>query len=93
MVKVSILGSTGVIGKNVENGSTIHASAITATINANSSTNTFKIVLKNFSGQELASSNKASATFSNLTAGSYTLTMYESNGKQTVNKSIAFTVA
>ena len=89
----SLNGTVSANGVNVENGSTIHASAITATINANSSTNTFKIVLKNFSGQELASSNKASATFSNLTAGSYTLTMYESNGKQTVNKSIAFTVA
>ena len=89
----SLNGTVSASGVNVENGSTIHASAVTATINANSSTNTFKIVLKNFSGQELASSNKASATFSNLTAGSYTLTMYESNGKQTVNKSIAFTVA
>lgn len=89
----SLNGTVSANGVNVENGSTIHASAVTATINANSSTNTFKIVLKNFSGQELASSNKASATFSNLTAGSYTLTMYESNEKQTVNKSIAFTVA
>ena len=88
----SLNGTVKTGAVNIVNGSTIHTSAITATILAHSQSNTFKIVLKNSHGQEAASSDASSVTFSHLSTGHYTLIMYESNGKQTVNKSVTFKI-
>ena len=88
----SLQGTLYANGSSIQNGATIHVNSINAVITPHSTNNSFKIELKNAQGQIVASSASSNVTFSNLTSGSYAITMTESNGQSSVSKTINFNV-